>query len=139
MGNPIPFATDAWIKRLRDECNRSESYREAARNWEGDIFFIVEPDGHLEKPVYMYMDLYHGQCRCAFMADNDQVKDPEFRVSGPMSVWRAIAERKMDPIKAVLTRKLSVQGNMAKVMRNVKAANELVNCTARFETEFPPS
>lgn len=63
--------------------------------------------------------------------------NPEFQVSGSMKVWRAIARKEMDPIKALLTRQLSVKGNMAKVMRNARAANELVNCTTRVETEFP--
>lgn len=138
MAEAIPFATDAWIKQLRAECNKSEAYREAAKNWEGDIYFIVEPDGHRQEPIYMYMDLYHGQCRRAFLAEDCTAMDPEFRISGPMKVWQAIAQRKMDPIKALLTRQLSVKGNMSKIMRNVRAANELVNCTTRFETEFPP-
>ena len=67
MSGPIPFATDAWIKRLGDECNKSEAYREAAKNWEGDLYVIVEPEGQLQETVYMYLDLYHGQCRQAFV------------------------------------------------------------------------
>ena len=138
MANGIPFATDAWIKQLSAECNKSEAYREAARNWEGDFYFIVEPEGQGQEPIYMYMDLYHGQCRHAFLAEDRQAMDPEFRISGPMKVWQAIAQRKVDPIKALLTRQLSVKGNIGKIMRNVRAANELVNCTTKFETEFPP-
>jgi len=132
----IPFATEAWIKRLGDECNNSETYREAARNWEGDFYFIVEPDGTGHEPIYMYMDLYHGRCRQAFMPDDFTALSPEFCISGPLRVWQAIAQKKMDPIKALLTRQLSVKGNMAKIMRNVRAANALVHCTTSFETDF---
>ena len=138
MGGAIPFATDAWIKRLGAECNKSEAYREAARNWEGDLYFIVEPDGHLEEPVYMYIDLYHGRCRKAFVAEDHTKLNPEFSISGPISAWKELADKKVDPIKALLTRKLSLKGNMAKVMRNVKAANALMDCSTRFETAFPP-
>ena len=138
METGIPFGTEAWIKQLGVECNRSETYREAAKNWEGDFYFIVEPEDHGQNPIYMYMDLYHGQCRKAFLAEDYNALNPEFRISGPLRVWQAIAQKKMDPIKALLTRQLSVKGNMTKIMRNVRAANELVNCTTRFETEFPP-
>ena len=137
MANAIPFATDAWIKQLGAECNKSEAYREAAKNWEGDFYFIVEPDDQVQEPIYMYMDLYHGQCRQAFLVEDATARDPEFRIRGPLHVWQAIAQRKIDPVKALLTRQLSVQGNMAKIMRNVRAANELVNCTTRVETKFP--
>ncbi|GIK42481.1 MAG: hypothetical protein BroJett011_63140 [Chloroflexota bacterium] len=137
MPDPIPFATDAWIKRLGEECNNSETYRQAAKNWEGDLYVIVEPEGRLQQPVYMYIDLYHGQCRQAFVPANPATLTPEFHISGPVSVWKAIAEKKLDPMKALFTRQISLKGNMAKVMKNVKAANELVNCTTKFETEFP--
>jgi putative sterol carrier protein len=137
MSGPIPFATDAWIKRLGDECNKSEAYREAAKNWEGDLYVIIEPEGRLQERVYMYLDLYHGQCRRAFVPEDYTTITPEFYISGPVSVWKAIAEKKLDPIKALFTRQITMRGNMAKVLKNAKAANELVNCTTKFETEFP--
>jgi putative sterol carrier protein len=137
MGDPIPFATDAWIKRLGDECNRSEAYRQAARNWEGDLYFIVEPEGSLKQPIYMYMDLYHGQCREAFIPEDPAALTPEFSISGPLSAWKELANKKVDPIKLLLTRKFALKGNMAKVMRNAKAAQALVNCSTNFETKFP--
>ncbi len=137
MEGSIPFATDAWIKQLGAECNKSETYRQAARNWEGDLYFIVEPEGRLEEPVYMYIDLYHGHCRQAFVPEDYTSLNPEFSISAPVSVWKEIADGKIDPIKALLTRKLSLKGNMAKIMRNVKAANALIDCSTNFETEFP--
>lgn len=137
MANGIPFATDAWVKQLRAECNNSPTYREAAKNWEGDFLFIIEADGQEQEPVYMYMDLYHGQCRRAFIVNNHADLNPEFRISGPLRVWQAITQKEMDPIKALLTRQLTVKGNLPKIMRNVRAANELVNCTTRVETIFP--
>jgi putative sterol carrier protein len=40
-------------------------------------------------------------------------------------------------MKGLLTRQLKLQGNMAKIMRAVKAANELVLCATRVPTDFP--
>ncbi len=137
MSDSIPFATDAWIKRLGEECNKSAAYREAARHWEGDLYVIVEPEGRLQERIYMYLDLYHGQCRQAFVPPDHTALSPEFHISGSVSAWKAIAEKRIDPIKAIFTRQLSLKGNMAKVLKNVKAAQELVNCTTKFETEFP--
>ena len=137
MGDAIPFATDAWIKRLGEECNNSQTYYEAAKNWEGDLYFIVEPEGDLTEPVYMYIDLYHGRCRRAFVPKNHKELTPEFSISGPISAWMQFADKKADPIKILMTRKLSLKGNMAKVMRNVRAAYALVSCSKNIETKFP--
>ncbi len=137
MIDPILFATNDWIKQLGNECNKSQAYQEAAKNWEGDVYFIVEPDEQGQEPIYMYMDLYHGQCRQAFVPENCEAFEPEFQVRGRMKIWRAITEKKMDPIKALVTRQLSLRGNMAKIMKNARAAHELVNCTTKVVTEFP--
>ena len=75
MTDKIPFGSDAWIKQLQVELNQSEAYAEAAKNWEGDITFVIEPKGSLlDGEIYMYVDLWHGQCREARIVDS--LKDP---------------------------------------------------------------
>jgi putative sterol carrier protein len=137
MSNPIPFATDAWIKRLADECNKSASYRDAARNIEGDIYFVVEAEGRLEKNVYMYMRLCEGLCNKACVPEDHTTLNPELWISGPVSAWKEISEKSIDPLRALLTRKLAIKGSMAKVIRNSKAAQALMSCSVNFETDFP--
>jgi len=61
-----PFPSDEWIKAMMQDLNRSQSYKEAAKNWEGDFYFIIEPGGNLTETVVLYMDLWHGECRDAF-------------------------------------------------------------------------
>lgn len=131
------FATEAWIQQFHDEVNSSEAYRQAAKNWEGDFYFVVEPEGSLTEAAYMYMDLWHGESRDAFITRDPAVKDPEFIISAPVSAWKDVIELRLDPMKGLMTKKLKLNGNMAKIMRAVKAANELVRCTTRVPTEFP--
>jgi putative sterol carrier protein len=45
--------------------------------------------------------------------------------------------KKLDPLQAMITGQLRLTGNMAIVMRNVRAAKELVESCTRVETEFP--
>jgi putative sterol carrier protein len=133
----VAFATDAWIRQFHAEVNNSQAYRQAAKNWEGDFYFIIEAEGTLAEPVYMYMDLWHGESRDAFIAQDPAVRSPEFVISAPVSTWKDVIELRLDPIRGLLTKKLKLQGNMAKIMRAVKAANELVRCTTRVPTDFP--
>lgn len=37
----VPFATEAWIKALQAELNKSAGYADAAKTWEGDFYFVV--------------------------------------------------------------------------------------------------
>ncbi len=130
------FPSDEWIKELCRILNESEAYAEAAKNWEGDFYFIVEPDEEFKETAYLYMDLWHGKCREAFLASDPSAKDPEFRIWAPYGTWKKVILGQLDPIQGLVTRQLKLKGDMIKIMRNVKAANELVKCCARVETEF---
>ena len=131
------FPSDAWIKALMEDLNKSEAYAEAAKNWEGDFYFVVEPGGALTNSMMLYMDLWHGKCREAFEVTDESVKNPVFRMSAPVATWKKVLTKKLDPIQGMVTGQLKLKGNMAMVMKNVKAAKELVESCTRIETEFP--
>jgi len=134
----MDFLSDEWIKALCQELNQSEAYAQAAKNWEGDFYFVVEPEGGMKETVIFYVDLWHGECRGArLITDEKKEKEPAFRMSAPLSSWHKVVEKKLDPIQGLMTRKLKLEGNMAMIMRNVKAAQELVNCCTLVPTEFP--
>jgi putative sterol carrier protein len=131
------FPSDAWVKALMEELNRSAAYAEAAQTWEGDFYFIVDAGGSLTQPVVLYMDLWHGKCREAFEVTDQSVKNPVFRMSAAPATWKKVLTKKLDPIQGLMTGQLKLKGNMAMVMKSVKAAKELVEATTRVETEFP--
>ncbi len=132
----ILFATDEWIKALRDELNNSPGYKNAAKNWEGDFYFIVTTDEQASD-VHLYMDLWHGECRDAFKADDPTAKSPEFKLRAPLKTWRGVMEKKIDPIKGIVTKQLKLDGPMMKVMKAPKAAIELVEACTRLDTDWP--
>lgn len=131
------FPSDEWIKALADELNQCETYREAAERWEGDFFFVVNEGSGVPEDVYLYMDLWHGECREAFQATDPSVKTPEFVIRAPVSAWQKVIEKKIDPIRALMTRQLKLTGTMTKIMKHPKAATELVNCCTLVETTWP--
>lgn len=133
----IPFPSDQWIKAMMADLNASQAYEDAARTWEGDFFFIIEPGGELTKTVTLYMDLWHGKCRDAFEVGGDQNLNPVFRLSGPPATWKRVMTKQLDPMQALMTGQLKLKGNMAMVMRNVRAAKELVESCTRIDTKFP--
>jgi putative sterol carrier protein len=130
------FPSEEWVRALCQELNRSESYAEAAKNWEGDFYFIAEPDDSLSERIVLYMDLHHGRCPLACAVTDESERNPEFRVIAPLSIWRRVIEGKLDPVQALMTRQLKLQGNIMKVLKAPKAARELVRCCTLIETDF---
>lgn len=134
----ILFATDEWAKAIMAKVNESQAYREAAKTWEGDFYFVVEPAlPALPEARYMYLDLWHGMCREAFLSPDLNAKRPEFIVRGPLAVWRKVIGKQVDPIQALITRQLKLEGPLIKVMKAPRATLELVNCATRVETIWP--
>jgi putative sterol carrier protein len=131
------FPSDEWIKTLMDELNKSDAYRAAAKNWEGDFLFVINAGPAVPEDVYLYMDLWHGECRDAYQATDPDEKSPEFTIRAPVPAWRKVIEKKIDPIRALMTRQLKLQGTMTKIMKYPKAATELVNCCTLVETSWP--
>jgi len=131
------FGSAEWLQAFHEVINASKSYEEAAKTWEGDFYFVVEPEGSMTEPVYCYVDLWHGKSRRAFAVKDEAEMQPEFVISAPLSAWKKVVEKKLDPIQGLVTRQLKLKGNLAKIMRAVKAAKELVNCTTKVPTEFP--
>jgi putative sterol carrier protein len=130
------FQTQEWCDLYKEAINNNKAYEEAAKTWEGDFYFITEPGGPVKEPVYMYIDLYHGKCRkIEIVTDRSRYK-PEFTISAPYSIWKRMATKQLDSTKALITRQAKLTGNMAKIMRYVKAANELTNSTTQVLTEW---
>jgi len=132
-----PFPSDEWIKAMMQDLNRSQSYKEAAKNWEGDFYFIIEPGGTLTETVVLYMDLWHGECRDAFQVGKVDELKPAFQLKGPVTIWKKVMTKQLDPMQAMMTGQLKLTGNMAMVMKNVRAAKELVESCTRIPTKFP--
>jgi len=129
------FPSDEWIKALMEELNRSPAYAEAAATWEGDFYFLADIPG-ADKPAMLYMDLWHGKCREAFLVTDESAKTPAFRMSATLDVWKKVLAKKLDPIQGLMTGQLKLKGNMAMVMKSVKASKELVEACTRVPTEY---
>ena len=133
------FPSEDWVTGLKQELNSSTAYADAAKNWEGDFFFVIEPEKGqpFEQPVYLYMDLWHGQCRDAFVVKDRDTKSPAFVMSGPYSKWKKVVTAKLDPLQGLMTGQLKLKGNMVMIMKNVKAAQEMVRACTRIDAQFP--
>ena len=86
--------------------------------------------------VWAVLDLWHGGCRSARIVGPDEGGAAPYVLRAPYTRWRSILEGELDPVKAMMQGKLKVQGNLATIIRYVRAANELVRLTGTVPTEF---
>ena len=122
------FPSPEWLQALAQRLNEDARYAQVARNWEGDIAFVIEPDdsGELTKPMVLYLDLWHGQCRDSAVLQHPDEKHPAFVLTATLANYRRILRGELDPMQAMLTRRLKVKGNMAYMMRHVPVVLDFV-------------
>ncbi len=139
----MKFASPEWAKAYCKAINDNENYREAAGpigfppdGWEGDFLFIIEPSGNLDHEIRMFVGLYHGECTGARILEQGEETEVEYIYSGSYDAWEQVVKGELDPIRGLLAGKFKLQGDMAKVLKATRAAQELVNSTATIDTEF---
>jgi putative sterol carrier protein len=132
------FPSDEWVSIYRDRINASTEYREAAGAWEGAIAFEfeAEPDRGVPENLWLILDLWHGECREARMIEPEEGDRAPYGIRAPYSRWKDVVRGDLDPVKGMMQGKLKVRGDLAMIVRYVRAANELVNLTAQVPTEF---
>ena len=135
----INFPSEEWIKAFKDKLNSDEAkeWQKAAHDWEGDFLFVIKPDGVLKEKYIFHVDLWHGECRkVAFYKEDDELPKTEFQYVGIYSNWIKLINGEIDPIKGILMRKFDLVGSKMKVLRAVKAAQELIATAQKIDTKF---
>ena len=132
------FPSDEWLTLYRDLINGSREYREASQDWEGDIAFVMEaePDHGVPDDLVAWLDLWHGECRGARMITADESGRAAYGIQAPYSRWREVLEGRLEPVKAMVQGKLKLRGDLAEIVRHVRAAKELVHLTTLVPTDF---
>ena len=128
------FPSEAWLERFIERLNADDKYAKTASQWEGDLTFEILADGPLEEDTYIYLDLWHGKCRGGRMLDRADEEEPAFTLTAPFSNFSRVVKGELDAMQALLTRKLTVKGNLGYMMRNVPTVLEFVRC-AQSATE----
>jgi putative sterol carrier protein len=128
-----PFPSESWLNALKEVLNTDKRYAEVAKNWEGDMTVVIEPgeQGDADNyPIAKYLDLWHGTCRAVRVIDpkNEELPDAAFTLRASIDNIIKIFTGELDPMQAMLTRRLRVEGNMAYMLRNVPTVLEFVRC-----------
>lgn len=130
------FPEPEWIQTLMEKLNNDPQYARIARNWEGDLVFAIDPAGNLREGVTFYLDLWHGKCRDAYVIQEDGQLKPALTLRSAYDVYSRILRGDLDPMQALLTRKISVKGSMALLMRSVPTVLDFVRCAREITVDF---
>ena len=130
------FPTSEWLSALVEKLNSDQKYAQVARNWEGDILVQIDPGGSLNDQVVFYIDLWHGKCRDGYPVGVENSVKAAFTLKAPYENYVRLLKGEIEPMQALLTRKLALNGNMAVLMHNVPTVLDFVRCCRQVTDAF---
>ncbi len=130
------FPNLEWLMALSEKLNTDEKYAQVARNWEGDMIFVIDPGGAVPEEKRFYLDLWHGKCRDAYELDGARQTSAVFTLQAPYENYVRLLKSEIEPMQALLTRKIGVHGNMAVLMRSVPTVLDFVRCCREVTDSF---
>jgi len=133
----VLFPSEAWCRVLADTLNNSAEYLRNAGDYVGTSTWVITPDGALTKTVRLYFSFDHGKLIETGVIPAGETRPMDNTITAPLSVWRKVAEGKLNPMPALVRGQLKLEGKAMQVMRNVKAVQSLFDHVLRIPTEFP--
>jgi putative sterol carrier protein len=134
-----PFPSEDWLLALKDVLNSDPRYAKVAANWEGDMVVVIESDDAQsdgDDSHVFYLDLWHGRCREARVIERgDEIPEAAFSLRAKLVHIIRIFQGDLDPMQAMLTRRMHVRGDMAYMLRNVPTVLDFVRCCRQVEIE----
>ena len=132
----VIFPSVDWLNSLKDKLNSDEKYKKIASKWEGDIIFLIQPEGALENQLIYYINLWHGECLGVNELSSVDEKEAVFILEAKFENVVKVLKGQMDPMQAMLTRKLKVKGNMGYMMKNIPTVLNFVRCAQEVTDEI---
>jgi ribonucleoside-diphosphate reductase beta chain len=121
--------TASWVSAWADALRASDSYRIAARRWEGGVVLETQaaPAHGVEAARAVYLDLWHGECRGAGLAGPEEYAAAAYVLRGSFDTWLQVLRGDLAPTMAIMRGKLTLaKGSLAGLLPHVQAAGELV-------------
>ncbi len=135
----LTFPLVEWIEEYKKQINISEGYKKAGATWTaGPVALVIsaKPQIGLNEDVGIWLDLHQGVCRDAKKVSFEEAQKAPFCIIGDYARWKQVVKKELEPVKGMMQGKLKLRGDLPTIVRYVKAAQELVECSTRIETKF---
>jgi putative sterol carrier protein len=136
----VRYPSDAWIKELDRICNEDPEFKATAGSFSGKFIFQIEKEpGKLEENAFLSVKVKDGITSDArALASLDELPDADYIVTGKYSAWKDVVQGKLEPLRAIMTRKLKlIKGSQLKILKEVKLTLKIMNNCMKVDAEYP--
>jgi|SRR6218665_1589979 len=134
------FPSKEWCEEAVRLVNEDPERSLAARGWRGDIGVVVDAEpGQLARPFVVYVvtrDCLIETPRLLEEPDDLDEFDPAYLARAPYSVWKQLLQGSLDPVEAVLRRRIAVKGDLQQLIERLRFKGLADRVLAGLKTEY---
>ena len=134
------FPSREWAEAAIAWLNADAETEEAGEGWEGDFGLVIDAEpGKLPRTFVAHIVPAGGRVkRFRVLADPDDLEEiePAYVARAPYSVWKALLQGTLDPVEAVLRRRISVQGDVQPLIERARYKGIADRLLAKLETVY---
>ena len=133
------FPSKEWCEAAIALLHADPEAAAAGEGWHGDFGAVTEPEGALKKPFTVYVVPRGGRIeRFSVLADPDDLDEiePVYVARAPYSVWKGLLKGTLDPVEAVLKRRIALKGDVQPLIERMKYKGIADRVLAAVKTEF---
>ena len=92
---PYVVGTPEWIAEFEAAVKGDERYKKVAKTWEGSCILVFKADASagLDEDLFIFLDLWHGDCRYARLVPSDIGRSGDFVLEADLGVAQQATRR----------------------------------------------
>jgi putative sterol carrier protein len=134
------FPSKEWCEEAARLSNADPESAIAGKGWSRDIAAVVDPEpGKLSKPFTVHCHPIEGKItQLQILPDPDDLDEiePAYLIRAPYSVWKQLLKGTLDPVEALVRRRIEVQGEVQPLIERMQYRGIAERILAKLGTTF---
>jgi hypothetical protein len=133
------FGSTAWLGAIVAALNRHPDLAKAMSGLGADAGAVVERDAGFPREVAAYGRNVGGRVEARLLEDPDELLElePAYVFRAPYRLWKQLLLGTLDPVKAAVSGKLKVEGDLERLVRQAGFRYVTDAALREVETRFP--
>jgi hypothetical protein len=134
------FPSKEWCEEAVRLTNSDPESVAAGQGWKGDFGMVVDAEpGKLARPFVVHLVPKDGLItRLRVLDDPDDLDEfePAYVARAPYTVWKELLQGTLDPVEAVLKRRIAVTGDLQPLIERMRYKGIADRVFTQLKTEF---
>jgi hypothetical protein len=130
------FPSDAWMDEFCARLASQDGAADVAAALDGVYRFVIDPAGPLEERRVFDVEIRPEGDGLVARRTDDGDDDPRLTLTADYTRWQQLITGRLDIGMAIMLRRLRVQGDLQRLVRDVSSATPLMDALRDVETQW---